>query len=125
MFLRPIMLAGLGAALLPLVLHLLSKARYRTVDWGAMMFLETQPARSREGTRLKQAILLLMRMAMIAALAIGLARPVLNAGAAAGSDQARVHAVIVLDRSASMGFSENSRPRLAAARQAVANILST
>src|SRR5437764_6351179 len=35
MFFNPLMLVGLGAAVLPLVLHLLSRARYRQVEWGA------------------------------------------------------------------------------------------
>src|SRR4051794_14085212 len=37
MFLNAIMLAGVGAAVMPIVLHLLARARYRTVDWGAML----------------------------------------------------------------------------------------
>src|SRR5947199_111355 len=39
MFQNPLLLIGVGAAVVPLVLHLLSRARYRDVDWGAMMFL--------------------------------------------------------------------------------------
>ena len=39
MFLNPLLLACIGGAVVPLVLHLLSRARYRSVDWGAMMFL--------------------------------------------------------------------------------------
>ena len=34
-----LLLAGLGGAVLPVVLHLLSRARYRRIDFGAMMFL--------------------------------------------------------------------------------------
>ena len=124
MFLKPIMLAGLGAAVIPLVLHLLSKARYRTVEWGAMMFLEPMRMRIASGTRLKQAVLLLLRTAFIALLAIALARPVLRAGTGASGEEARIHAIIVLDRSASMGFVENSRTRIAMAKQAAVNVLS-
>ncbi|CAA9440331.1 MAG: hypothetical protein AVDCRST_MAG64-4111, partial [uncultured Phycisphaerae bacterium] len=40
MFANPYMLVGLSLAVLPVVIHLLSRARYRTVDWGAMMFLD-------------------------------------------------------------------------------------
>ena len=38
MFLAPLMLVGIGAAVVPFVLHLLSRARYKDVEWGAMMF---------------------------------------------------------------------------------------
>ena len=75
MFLKPLMLAGLGAAVIPLALHLLSKARYRSVDWGAMMFLEQSRRRTAQSTRLKQATLLLLRTAIIVALALALAHP--------------------------------------------------
>src|SRR5437763_1425193 len=53
MFLNPTMLAGIGGASLPLVLHLLARARYRTVDWGAMMFLEARDPRAAASARLK------------------------------------------------------------------------
>lgn len=124
MFLKPLMLAGLGAAVIPLVLHLLSKARYRSVEWGAMMFLTAGPMHAQRSTRLKQLLLLLLRVCMIATLTIALARPVIRARAAASAEDARIHAIIILDRSASMGYVEQSRTRLAEAKQAVINILS-
>src|SRR4051812_49064774 len=124
MFVKPIMLAGLGAAVIPLVLHLLSKARYRTVEWGAMMFLQPTRMRASQNTKIKQTMLLALRTAILATLAIALARPVLRAGAGASGDEARVHAIVVLDRSASMSAVENSRTRFAAAKQAVVNVLS-
>jgi hypothetical protein len=124
MFLKPIMLAGLGAAVIPLVLHLLNKARYRTVDWGAMMFLDASPARHQTGPRIRQATILMMRMAMIALLAIALARPVIRGGKATANDDARVHAIIILDRSASMSIEDAGRTRMATAKQAIINILS-
>ncbi len=125
MFLKPLMLAGLGAAVIPLVLHLLSKARYRTVEWGAMMFLEPGAAPIRQSARVKQTFMLLLRTAIIALLAVALARPVLRPGKGTGAEDARLHAIIILDRSASMGVTENGRPRLAIAKQAVINILSS
>src|SRR5215207_9647233 len=99
MFLKPIMLAGLGAALLPVVLHLLSKARYRTVDWGAMMFLEGGGMPMQQSTRIKQMSLLLLRVGIIAALALALARPVLRTTTAVPGENDRLHAIIVLDHS--------------------------
>jgi len=57
-------------ALLPLVLHLLSRSRYRTVEWGAMMFLDGGDARVMQSARIKQWVILLMRMGLVAALAM-------------------------------------------------------
>jgi hypothetical protein len=124
MFLKPIMLAGVGAAVIPLVLHLLNKARYRTVEWGAMMFLDAPPARHQASTRIRQAVILMIRMSMIALLAIALARPVIRGGKATANEDARVHAIIILDRSASMSIEDAGRTRMATAKQAVINILS-
>src|SRR5262249_51546018 len=124
MFLNPLMLAGLGGAVLPLVLHLLSRARYRRIDFGAMMFLERARGRRHHGARLKQIILLLVRMATIAILAIALARPVLRAGSLPLGESGRVSAVVILDRSASMAFEEAGRTNMEQAKLAVLNILS-
>src|SRR4051794_34230048 len=123
-FLKPIMLAGLGAVVIPLVLHLLSKSRYRNVEWGAMMFLAPQTLRVRDSSRLKQALLLTLRVGMLLVLAIALARPVLQARSGASGDDTRLHAIIILDRSASMSLPDGSRTRFASAQQAVVNILS-
>ena len=78
MFLNITMLAGLAGALVPLVLHLLSRSRYRTVEWGAMMFLQGAEARVLQSARVKQWLLLLLRMGLIAGLAMALAQPVMR-----------------------------------------------
>ena len=57
MFQNPLLLIGVGAAVVPLVLHLLSRARYRDVDWGAMMFLQGADARQRQSSRISQFLL--------------------------------------------------------------------
>jgi hypothetical protein len=121
MFLNPTMLAGVGGASLPLVLHLLARARYKNVEWGAMMFLEARDPRSGAIARLKELILLLTRMALVGLIAVALARPVISRKFA--GQEGRVTAVIILDRSYSMGFDEAGRSRFARAREAVLQIL--
>src|SRR3954470_13046142 len=100
MFLNLAMLAGVAGALVPLVLHLLSRARYRTVDWGAMMFLDGVGAERQQHSRLNQWLLLLVRMGVIALLAVALARPVLRGRFANPREGQRVVAVVLLDCSA-------------------------
>lgn len=124
MFLNALMLAGLAGASVPLVLHLLARARYRKVDWGAMMFLLEAQSHQHQSTRLKQIILLLLRMAIVAALAVALARPVVSRDFFGLTQRGRATAVIVLDRSASMGVEEEARTRLDVAREAALRILS-
>lgn len=118
-----LMLSGLGAAAVPLVLHLLSRARYRTVDWGAMLFLRGAEAKHRQSTRLNQVLLVLVRMALVALLAVALARPVVRGAWVGQAQGGRVTAAIILDCSASMAFEENGRSRFELARGAAQQVL--
>jgi len=124
MFLNVIMLAGIGGAVVPLVLHLLNRARYRSVDWAAMMFLDVSNARQHQSNRLKQWLMLLIRMALVGLLAITLARPLANANWTIGG-QTPALAVIILDRSASMDYQVAGKSRVDISREAVRQILAT
>src|SRR5262245_24524092 len=98
------MLAGLAGVLLPVLAHLLSRKRYDSVDWGAMQFLELDPS-ARRNLRLEDLLLLLVRMLLVALLAIALARPWFNGswlGRWASTTSRDV--VIVIDGSYSMGW---------------------
>lgn len=77
-FSNTILLFGLAGAVVPLVLHLLSRARYQSVEWGAMLFLDGTESRQQHNARLSQFMLLAVRMAMVGLLAIALAGPVLQ-----------------------------------------------
>jgi hypothetical protein len=123
MFLNVTLLAGIAGALVPLVLHLLSRSRYRTVEWGAMMFLDGGEARVMRAARLKELVILLVRMGMVAGLAVALAQPVMRGRWGGLARDARVNAVIVLDYSASMQFDENGKTRMELARSTVLGIL--
>ena len=123
-FLNPLMLAGMAAALVPFVLHLLNQSRYRNVDWGAMMFLEGLEARQFHGTRFKQWGLLAIRTLMVALLSLAMARPVLHTRGLPPARPGRTAAVILLDRSASMSLNDNGRVRLDLAREAIFQLLS-
>jgi hypothetical protein len=124
MFLNPLMLAGLGGAALPLVLHLLSRARHRDVQWGAMMFLPGSDARQQRNARIKQIVLLAVRTAIVSLLAVALARPVL-----AGDWWRRVTpagptcTVLLLDCSTSMGYQINGQSRFDLARRAALDVV--
>src|SRR4051794_19483438 len=126
MFLNPLMLVATGAAVLPVVIHLLSRSRDRGVDWGAMMFLDGADANQERRSRLRQWMLLAVRSALLALLAVALARPVVMGrfgapSAAAGAQRAT--AVILLDCSPSMDTDENGHTRMALARAAARQVL--
>ncbi len=73
-FLNPWMLTGLAGLAIPVLVHLLSRRKLDVVDWGAMQFLEPSP-RQRRSLWLENLWLMLLRMGMIALLAIALTRP--------------------------------------------------
>src|SRR5436305_3345500 len=123
MFANPSMLLGLGIAVLPIVVHLLSRARYRNVEWGAMMFLEGADAAQAQRRKPRQFLLLLVRVLIVTVLAIALARPEVRgkfapAGAASRANAGKGVAAILLDCSASMAFDENGHTRMELARDA-------
>ena len=99
------MLWGLFAVSVPVIIHLLNRRRFRTVEWGAMQFLLKATKESRGKKRLKHFLILLMRSLAIAALVFAIARPL--AGGFFGWGGGKVETVIlILDRSASMERSE-------------------
>eukprot|EP00913_Durusdinium_trenchii_P028377 g26605.t1 len=108
-FINPLLLSGvaLGVAL-PVLVHLLSKRKFDVVEWGAMQFLEIG-RNARRKLRLEQLLLMLLRMALIALLAIALARPWIEGGWFLQniSKQPR-DVVLIVDGSYSMGWSEKS-----------------
>jgi len=113
------MLAGVAGVALPVLAHLLSRKRYDTVDWGAMQFLELDPSAKRN-LRLEDLLLLLVRMLLVALLAMALARPWFNGswmGRWASSTSRDV--VIIIDGSYSMGWEGSTgTPQAAAVRLA-------
>ncbi len=125
MFLNPLMLAGLGGAVLPLVLHLLARSRFRTVDWAAMMFLQAADPRERQSTRLRQFLLLLLRMVLVSLLAVALARPLVSDSFAAVASGGHLSTVVIVDASLSTSVVENGKPRSEFIRQSAIQVVTS
>lgn len=124
MFLNPLLLAGLGGAVLPVVLHLLSRARYRSVRWGAMMFLADQAAHRQNASRLKQLFLLLLRMLLVACVAMALARPIVGGPALLGQTPP-VSVVLIVDCSASTAWGGEGPAPIELGKRAALALLSS
>ncbi|MCD8534289.1 MAG: BatA domain-containing protein [Verrucomicrobia bacterium] len=101
-FLQPEILLGLPLLLVPVVIHLLNRRRYKVEDWGAMQFLIQATRASTSKARLKQILVLFMRTLAVGMLLFFLARPL--AGGWVGKMGGGVPEIVfvVLDRSASM-----------------------
>ena len=105
-FLNPMMLLGLAGVALPVIAHLLSRRRYDVVDWAAMQFLN--PSRkTRRRMRLEELLLLLVRIGIIALVALAASRPWISSGFLTGyrSGGSR-DIVLVIDGSNSMSRSD-------------------
>ena len=64
-FLNPVVLFGLGAALLPLVIHLLSKRRAKEVAFPSIRLLELMQTDRIRMLKIKQLLILLLRTLII------------------------------------------------------------
>lgn len=97
-------LAAFGAVAIPIVIHLIFRRRTRHVDLGTLRFLKVVLKENARRRKVKRWLLLALRMACVALLAILFARPYLLAWALAGRSDRIV--VILVDQSASMELAD-------------------
>jgi hypothetical protein len=105
-------LAGAIAAAGPILIHLLNRRRFRVVNWAAMDFLIEALARNRRILQLRDLLLLALRTACVLLFGLALARPFLSQSSAVTSTNEPLHAVLVIDNSLSMGYSQLDRTLL-------------
>lgn len=101
-FLQPMLLVALPLVSLPIIIHLINQRRYQTVRWGAMMFLLAANRMSRGYARLRQYLIMAMRMLAIAGLIFAISRPLTGGwlGRAGGGKPDTT--IVLVDRSPSM-----------------------
>jgi hypothetical protein len=108
-FVHPLLLWGLLAAAVPLIIHLLNRRRHRPLEWAAMRFVLAAYRRTRRRVQLENLLLLLLRMAAVAALAMAIARPFIGKDSPlAPLTERRRDVVLLLDSSASTGYREST-----------------
>lgn len=100
-FLNGALALGTLAFAIPLIIHVLNRSRFRTVEWGAMHLLESVIKVNHKRFQVDQLILLFVRCAIPVLLALCLARPVLTGSRLLEGDSP-VSLVILLDNSYSM-----------------------
>jgi hypothetical protein len=98
-FLSPIFLVGAAAAAIPVVLHLLKREPEPRVKFAAVRWLKQAPVEHTEKRHLRELLLLALRVAVLALLALAFARPFFPSGAAAGASAVTM---IAIDTSYSM-----------------------
>jgi hypothetical protein len=100
-FLQPALLAALPLAALPVIIHLIHLYRRRQVKWAAMIFLLAAQRMNKGLSRLRQILILALRVLAVAALIFVITRPLAGGwlGLTGGAPDT---VLILLDRSASM-----------------------
>lgn len=102
-FLNPAVLFGLFAASLPVLIHLFNLRKVRTVEFSTLQFLKELQRQKIRKIKIKQWILLALRVLGIILLVMAFARPTLQGTTLAGAGSAaKTTAVILFDDSFSM-----------------------
>jgi hypothetical protein len=120
-FLHPWLLAGLVAAGIPIVLHLLERREPPTVIFPAVRYLVAATERHQRRLKLQNWLLLVMRTLLILLLVVAAAGPTMRAGRVAGHAPSAL--VLIVDNSASSGAVVKGTPRLATLRSAAREVL--
>lgn len=116
--------AGLAAAAVPLVIHLLSKRRFRRTEWAAMHLLLEAVRRSSRRLQIEQWLLLGLRTLLILLTALAMMQPVYESAATgATATGRRTLRIVVLDGSFSMACRTEGGTIFERAKQSAAEIV--
>jgi hypothetical protein len=99
-------LAGAICAAAPIIIHLLNRRRYRVVQWAAMPFLREALQRNRKMMQMRDILLLILRTAAVLLFGLALARPFFASGTEEFDRSKPLHAIVVLDNSLSMSYTQ-------------------
>lgn len=121
-FLNPALAFGALAFAIPLIIHILNRSRFKTIDWGAMHLLESVIKVNHKRFRLDQLILLLVRCLIPALLAFCIARPLLTSSKTMDAETP-VSLLILVDASYSMDTIEQGGTRFDQALQSARQLV--
>ncbi|MDA1307149.1 MAG: BatA domain-containing protein, partial [Acidobacteria bacterium] len=107
-FLAPLFLIGFAALAVPILVHLIQRERKTPIEFPSLMFVRRIPYQSVQRRRITNWPLFLLRCAAVVLIVLAFSRPFLSqtpVQAALAMSGAR-DVVILLDRSASMGYGD-------------------
>src|SRR5438552_15503979 len=111
-FIHPLLLGGLLLVGIPVLIHLIMRQRPKHLLFPALRFLLQKQQGNRRRLQLRHLILLALRMLLIAAICLAVARPrVLNERLNIAGDQP-LSVVMIFDTSFSMGYTTAGKTRL-------------
>ena len=123
-FLNPAyVLPGAALLLVPILIHILSRLRYKKVRFAAMEFLLESEELNRRRIVLEQLLLLLLRILAVLLIALLIARLVLDPSRLLMLRGTSIHHVVLLDDSLSMRDREGDATVFHEALQTLENML--
>jgi hypothetical protein len=123
-FLNPAVLFGLLAASIPILIHLFNLRKLKKIEFSTLAFLKELQKNKFRKVKLKQWILLALRVLIILFLVLAFARPTLKGLALGGTTSAaKTTAVIIIDDTFSMSVIDNQGSLLNQAKAAAKSLL--
>ncbi len=120
---NPLLLWGAALIAAPILIHLLSKRKFRVVEWAAMEFLLDAHRHNRRRIQLEHLLLLLLRCLAIILLSLLVARLFRAGMLFGGAGGGRVERIVVLDNSPSMSGRGESKSAFEDAKDGLAAFL--
>ena len=116
-FLTPALLAGATLITVPVILHLVMRRQPRLLEFPALQFVRQRQQANRRKLNLRHWLLLALRCALVAGLAIALARPTLKGSGLRGKEGAPLAVALVVDNSLRMQYVHQNQTRQQAATE--------
>jgi hypothetical protein len=124
-FTNTLMLAGMAALAIPILIHLLLKRKKKQIAFSTIRFFQHQDEQSSQRRKLRNWLLLALRLLIVSLLVLAFARPYSRQSEAFADGRKPHRVVFVLDRSASMLAGGSEGQRWALARERIQKTLST
>ncbi len=111
-FTNPLYLFAGALALIPLIIHLIYKKRITVVHFSSILYIEKTHLQSARKFRIREILLLIVRMAIILCLILAISQPVLKLqgknGTFFAAESKNKKIILIMDNSASMGYYDNA-----------------
>jgi uncharacterized membrane protein len=123
-FLNPAVLFGLLAASIPVLIHLFNLRKLKKIEFSTLRFLKEMQKNKIRKIKLKQWLLLALRVMIILSLVTAFARPTLEGISIGGTTSAaKTTAIFILDDTFSMSVVDQDGSYFNQAKQAINNLL--
>jgi hypothetical protein len=124
-FTNSLMLAGLAALGIPVLIHLLLKRKKKRVQFSTIRFFQLQDEQSSRRRKLRNWLLLALRLLIVALLVLAFSRPYARQNGGLAADRKLLRVVFVLDNSASMQATGTEGQRWALAKERIQKVISS